>query len=115
MRCEEIQEMLPSFVTSDDSLAVRRHLARCAKCKEELARYQELDRSLSSLRKVHSEPAGDLLPALYAIADPETRVAAVRTHLARNKKTYAGVAVAIAGAAGAALWRSRSGRKLIPA
>jgi anti-sigma factor RsiW len=115
MRCEEIQEMLPSYGAGDDSLTVRRHLARCTDCKRELARYQELRSSLATMRTIGAEPPSDLLPALYAIADPETRIAVVKTHLARNKKTYAGVAVAIAGAAGAALWRSRSSRRLAPA
>ena len=39
------------------------------------------------------------------------RVTAVKTHVARNKSKYAsGVAVALVGAAGAAVWASRGRR-----
>lgn len=108
MRCEEIQEMLPAYAKGDGSLNVRRHLARCADCREELKRYEDLAASLSALRGTHAEPPRDLLPALIAIPSSANRVDQVKTHLVRNKKAYAGgLAVAIVGAAGAALVKNR--------
>ncbi len=107
MRCEEIREMLPSYAKGEDSLMVRRHLARCSGCQGELDRYGALSQALASLRTTHVEPPRGLLAALIAIPNEANRLEAVRTHVARNKRTYAGVAVAIVGAAGAAAWRTR--------
>ncbi|MFP5297386.1 MAG: anti-sigma factor family protein [Actinomycetota bacterium] len=115
MRCEEIQEMLPSYAKGEGSLLVRRHLARCTDCRAELEQYEELTSSLTSLRGVHAEPPRDLLPALMAIPAGGNKVEQVRSHLTRNRKVYAGgLAVALVGAAGAALVKSRS-RRLVAA
>lgn len=115
MRCEEIQEMLPSYARGEGSLLVRRHLTRCADCRVELERYEELASSLTALRGVHSEPPRDLLPALVSIPQDANRVEQVRTHIVRNRKAYAGgIAVALVGAAGAVLVKSRS-RRLVAA
>lgn len=110
MRCEEIKEMLPSYVRGEDALTIRRHLARCPDCRVELERYEALAGSLASLRHVHAEPPRDLLPALISIPDA-SRLEAVRGHVVRNRKAYAGgLAVAFVGAAGAAVWRTRARR-----
>ena len=113
MTCAEVREMLPAVVGEGDSLAVRRHLARCPECRAEAARYEALMGTLGGLRSVAAEPPARLLRSLQAIPAGGGRIEGVRTHLARNPRAYAGGAAAMVatGALGAALvWRSRSRR-----
>ena len=115
MKCAEIKEMLPAYATDPDlSLVVRRHLARCPDCKEELARYEMLNTSLAGLVHQTAEPPPGLLASLEAIPSRSSRVDRVVGHVERNRKVYVGAGVAVLGAAGAALWRNRS-RRLITA
>jgi hypothetical protein len=109
VRCAEAREMLPAYLRDGEgSLAVRRHLSGCRDCRAELRRYEALAEGLSHMGAVTADPPASLKPALIAIPNTDTRVEAVRTHLARNRRTYTGAAaVAIAGAAGAIAWRSR--------
>jgi hypothetical protein len=101
--------MLPAYLQDGEgSLAVRRHLSGCPDCRAELRRYEALAGGLHRMRSVAAEPPLSLKPALLAIPLSENRIEAVRTHIARNRRTYAGAAaVAIAGAAGALAWQSR--------
>jgi hypothetical protein len=114
MKCAEIQEMLPSYARGEGSLSIRRHLARCPECRVELTRYQALVGGLESMQQVALEPPFGLLPALLRIPGERTKIDLVRTHVLRNKKMYGGVAVALVGATGAALWRTRT-RQTAPA
>jgi anti-sigma factor RsiW len=108
MRCEEAREMLPAHVGDpQDSLAVRRHLAGCDACRAEAERYLTLRRAMTGLGTQVIEPPVGLLASLQEIPTRGGRVQSARTHVARNKKAYVGGAVLVAGAAGAALWRSR--------
>ena len=115
LACPEVQEMLPAFADEPNrDLALRRHIASCESCRTEAALYDEMRRSLHSLSLQTAEPPADLLPSLMAIPDADNAVEFVKTHVARNRKAYlSGAAVLVAGAAGAALWRSR--RRLVPA
>ena len=115
MRCAEAREMLPAYLQDGEgSLAVRRHLSGCPDCRAELRKYEALAGGLSRLRSVTAEAPPSLKPALISILVSDNRVEAVRTHVARNRRTYAGAAaVAFAGAAGALAWWSR--RRLAPA
>lgn len=112
MRCAEVQEMLPAVVGEQDSLSVRRHLARCPDCRAELARYESLRSGYAGLTALTSDPPPGLLRSLQAIPSGGRRLTDVRTHVARNQRAYAGGAAAVlgAGVAGAVLWRSRSRR-----
>ncbi|MEA2459963.1 MAG: hypothetical protein QOH90_140 [Actinomycetota bacterium] len=103
--------MLPA-TAGDDSLTVRRHLARCPECRAEAARYESLQRSYAELRSVGAEPPVGLLATLQAIPENGSRLQNVRTHVARNRKAYAGgvAAVMATGLAGAVVWRSRARR-----
>lgn len=107
MKCRQISEMLPGYRSDDFPQGVRRHLARCADCRAEVARYRQIDLSLAELGAGGIEPPPGLRAALVAIPHKASRLADVRSHVSRNKRTYTGVAVAAVGAAGAALWRSR--------
>jgi anti-sigma factor RsiW len=113
MKCAEIQEMLPAYTRGETSLAIRRHLSRCPECKAELARYESLVQGLDSLQAVTVEAPPQLVDALMAIPAQAGSLDAVRTHVLRNRNAYIGgaaAAVAVAGAVGAALWRSRRQR-----
>jgi hypothetical protein len=111
MRCEEIEAMLPAYVKpAQVPLNVRRHLVRCADCRTSLARYEELAGAMVALESAPAEPPAGLRASLVAIPSEQSRLEEVRSHLSRNRKTYAGLAVTAAGAAGAALWRSRRHR-----
>jgi anti-sigma factor RsiW len=115
MRCEEVREMLPAYAGGPDAtLSVRRHLAKCDACRAEADRYDALQSSLTAMRAESIVPPPHLLRSLLDIPEGRTsRVQDVRGHVIRNKNAYAGgLAVAAAGVAGAALWKSRSRRAL---
>jgi hypothetical protein len=114
MRCAEVREMIPAFAgESDPSLGVRRHLSKCAGCREELEIYRILGASMQTLEARPVEVPVGLAAKLIAIPVEASRVDHVRSHVARNRAAYAGgaaAAVAVVGAAGALLWRSRRAR-----
>lgn len=107
--CDEIREELPAYVKDrGGSLAVRRHLSRCAECRTELARYDSMVELLGGLEMRTAEIPPGLAAQLAAIPSQASRAAAVRTHVARNRRAYlGGVAVVLAGAAGAAVLQRR--------
>lgn len=109
MSCEQIREMLPAYGRGDDAtLLVRRHLARCAACRAEAERYEALRVSLSSMAGQTVEAPPGLMRSLASIPERAGRVDAVKGHLTRNRKAYAGGIAAAVAVAGAAAWRSRS-------
>jgi anti-sigma factor RsiW len=112
VKCAEIKEVLPAYADDPETtLAVRRHLSRCPECKAELARYDELLDGLALMRTVAVEPPAGLDRWLVEIPNTLNRLDQVRDHVARNKRAYAGgVAVAVLGAAAAALWQTRRAR-----
>lgn len=112
MRCEEVREVLPAYSREGDvGLPVRRHLSRCDECSEEVKRYQLLFSSLDAMRAETAEPPRELVHQLSAIAYQSDRLAEARTHVVRNRNRYAaGLAVAVLGAAGAAVWKTRRSR-----
>jgi hypothetical protein len=120
MNCSEVREALPAYVADGlRILPVRSHLTECEACSAELARYEALLEGLADLQAVTFEPPPELAPALAAIPAQSggfanamrERAEVVRGHVARNRRAYVGgVGVALAGAAGAALWRSRTRR-----
>ena len=112
MKCAEIREALPAYVEDRyGNLSVRRHLSRCDDCRGELERYEAVRSELVSMRDVVADVPPGLLATLTQIPHEEPAVQRVRTHVARNRGIYAGgLAVAVVGAAGAALWRSRRTR-----
>lgn len=120
MRCEEVREALPAYMNTDGiELRVRRHLSRCPDCQTELARYEALMGGLRTLQTVTAEPPAGLFGALVDIParasrlrGARVRAESARDHVARNRSAYisTGVAVALAGAVSAALWRSRARR-----
>lgn len=110
MRCEEVREALPAHVKDgSDSLTVRRHLARCPDCKAELARYESLMGGLRTLQTRSVPVPAGLFDRLLDIPEHSSRLDSARDHVVRHRKVYVGggIAVALAGAAGAALWRSK--------
>ena len=115
MKCAEIKELLPAYASDQQpTLAVRRHLATCSGCRAELARYRELAASLPDLTTAVAEVPSDLTRALMSIpqearvlARVRERATTARDHVARNRAAYVGGAVAVAGALGATLWRTR--------
>ena len=112
MKCDEVREVLPAYSRDGDvGLPVRRHLSRCPDCSSELTQYEALFGSLASLKTQAVEPPAELFHQLAAIPYRTDRIADARTHVVRHRNRYAaGVAVATAGALGAALWRSRRAR-----
>ena len=112
MKCAETRELLPAYVEDRyANLTVRRHLSRCDECRAELEAYEELRSDLASLREVSAEPPEGLLPMLTAIPHQGPPTQRVQTHVSRHRKVYVGgLAVAVVGAASAALWRSRRSR-----
>jgi hypothetical protein len=112
MKCIEIREMLPAYGDGGGAtLSVRRHLARCADCRTALAQYETLGDNLRALSSTTVEVPADLMHKLVAIPDGTNPIENVVTHVARNRRAYlSGAAVAVAGAATAALWQRRRHR-----
>jgi anti-sigma factor RsiW len=112
MKCSEIREMLPAYGDPGGAtLAVRRHLARCPECRTEFARYDTLQDNLRDLAVSTVDVPHDLMRDLVAIPNSSNPIDNVVTHVTRNRGAYlGGVAVAVAGAAGAALWQRRRHR-----
>lgn len=112
MRCTEIREMLPAHDEEGGStLALKRHLASCDACREELAHYENLRSTMSSMRHSSIDAPPGLFSALVAIPETEqSRVAALKTHVERNRRAYASGLAALAGAGAVALWRARRSR-----
>jgi hypothetical protein len=118
MNCAAVREALPTYVADGERiLSVRRHLGECDSCRAELARYQQLLSSLGRLESVTLQPPPELATALAAIPQQtwglagaaRERADALAGHLARNRRAYiGGMGIALAGAASAALWRSRA-------
>lgn len=109
--CAEIEEMLPAHARGEAmTLAVRRHLASCESCRAELDSYRELAGMLGDLRVTAAEPPPGLLQALLEAPRPRRDV--VVRHVARNRRAYAGGALALLGAAGAVAWAARSRRPI---
>ena len=113
--CAEVREALPAYVRDGEvGLSVRRHVAHCRGCKQELAKYVALLAGLDELRSVSVEPPAGLVASLATIPSTHSPIEVVRGHVARNRAAYAGgVAVAAMGVAGALLLKRRS--KLLPA
>ena len=115
MKCDEVREALPAYVREGHtSLSLRRHLAECGDCREELKRYEILLGSLGVLRGALARPPPYLYPAVTRIPRRAGftdkviwRTGGMRGHVVRNRGAYLGGVVALAGAAGAALWRTR--------
>jgi anti-sigma factor RsiW len=112
MKCAEIREVLPAYADDPEAtLAVRRHLSRCPDCKAELAQYDEMLDGLAVMRSVEIAPPPGLDRWLAEIPNTHNRLEQVRDHVARNRTAYAGgVAVAVLGAVGTALWKNRRSR-----
>lgn len=111
MKCAEIEAMLPAYAGHEElPLSVRRHLSRCKGCRGELEHLEEMSVALEALQMRTVEPPASLRAALVAIPSEAGRLEAVRSHVSRNRKTYAGLAVTAAGATAAALWRTRRHR-----
>ena len=115
MKCAEVREMLPAYRDeSDVSLSLRRHVTRCAECRNELGKYDEVAAHLARLRSQVIDPPPGLKRSLVAIPSGNGRLRDAATHVVRNRRVYAGgLTVAVVGA-GAVLWRSRK-QRLVPA
>jgi predicted anti-sigma-YlaC factor YlaD len=120
LNCDEVREALPTYMRDGESLlAVRRHLGECRECRIRLERYDQLIGSLGRLETAVFEPPPELYSSLVAIPRTNAGVAeamrgravVLRGHVTRNRRAYiGGMGLAVAGAAGAALWRTRTRR-----
>lgn len=110
MTCSEIRAMLPAYVRDEKALlTVRRHLADCPGCSEELARYEQLLETLGALESMTVQSPPLSAAALAGAPFEASRPARVRNHLEHNRRVYlSGLAMGGASAAGAAVWLLRS-------
>jgi predicted anti-sigma-YlaC factor YlaD len=74
--CREARAGLPFLVRGEltgwSARVVRAHLRRCADCRAELARQEQLEQALSSLRGNRPEPPPGLLDELLTTAGRRT-------------------------------------------
>jgi anti-sigma factor RsiW len=113
MTCEEVRPLLPELAEGipREAGAVEVHLATCAACSAELARYRSIILELNALREVLSEPSeGFLAGVLAQIPESSWRTLAQRL-AADDRLHYAvfslGGAVVGATAIGLLWWRAR--------
>lgn len=109
MNCASVREVLPAYVRDGDgTLSVRRHLSRCTDCRTDLTHYEDLLGRLSSMEAATVEVPFALKASLLDIPSRLGRIETVRSHVNENRKAYlSGAAVLVAGAVGAAVWKSR--------
>lgn len=109
MSCTAVREVLPAYVRDGDgSLSVRRHLSRCTDCRTGLSHYEDLLGALSSMEAATVNPPFALKASLLGIPSRSSRLENVRSHVTENRKAYlSGAAVLVAGAVGAAVWKSK--------
>ena len=109
MNCASIREVLPAYVRDGDgSLAVRRHLSRCAECRTDLSHYEDLLGRLSSMEAATATVPYALKASLLDIPSRTSRLESVRSHVTDNRRAYlSGAAVLVAGAVGAVIVKSR--------
>jgi anti-sigma factor RsiW len=109
MTCAEMRELIPAHAGDPAaSLSLRRHLARCPECKQELAHYEDLLGAMNSLQSNVAAPPAHLTAALMAIPQSPLRERAV-VHVRDHKPVYVGAAAVMAAVAGAGAvaWRRR--------
>src|SRR3954465_8264049 len=74
--CRETQAQLPFLVSGEltgwPARVVRSHVKRCADCRAEMERQQQLSAAFASLRAAPPEPPGGLLDDLLARAHGRT-------------------------------------------
>src|SRR6266542_666541 len=113
MKCEEVRPLLPELGEGipREAGAVEVHLATCAACSAELARYRSIILELAALREVLSEPSEGFLGRVLAqMPEPSWRALAQR--LAADERLHYAVfslggAVVGATAIGLLWWRAR--------
>ena len=109
MSCAAVKEILPAYVREGDgSLSVRRHLSRCTDCRTDLSHYEELLGALSAMEAATARVPRGLTASLVSIPSRSGRLETMRSHVNDNRRAYlSGAAVLVAGALGAAVWKSR--------
>ncbi len=109
MSCAAVREVVPAYVREGDgSLSIRRHLSRCAECRTELSRYEQLLGRLAAMESATAPVPHALKATLLDIPSRTTRLETIRSHVTDNRNAYlSGAAVLVAGAVGTAVWRSR--------
>jgi anti-sigma factor RsiW len=113
MKCEEVRPLLPELAEGipREAGAAEVHLATCADCSAELARYRTIILELSALREVLSEPSDGFLARVLAQIPEPTWRALVQRMASDDRLHYAalslGGAVVGATAIGLLWWRAR--------
>jgi anti-sigma factor RsiW len=113
MRCEEVRPSLPELAEGipREAGAVEVHLATCAACAAELARYRTIILELSALREVLSEPSEGFLARVLAQIPESTWRTLVQRLASDERLHYAAVSLggAVVGATAIGLlwWRAR--------
>jgi anti-sigma factor RsiW len=113
MRCEEVRPLLPDLAEGipREAGAVEVHLATCADCSAELARYRGIILELSALREVLSDPSEGFLGRVLAQIPESSWRSRVHRVASDERLHYAvfslGGAVVGATAIGLLWWRAR--------
>lgn len=121
MRCEEVRPLLPELAEGipREAGAVEVHLATCASCSAELARYRTIILELSALREVLSEPSDGFLARVLDQIPESTWRTLVQRVASDERVHYAalslGGAVVGATAIGLLWWRARRALGAAPA
>jgi len=111
MLCEEVVELLPGLVDSDErNLAVESHVESCLRCQAEVARYRKLLRAMALLRTRYLEPSPSALAQTLAALEVDLERSVTRATLSGKRLAYAGAiggTVATAATVAALIARNR--------
>jgi len=115
MRCEEVRPLLPELAEGIPREAgqVEVHLATCAACSAEMARYRSIILELTALREVLAEPPDGFLGRLLGQI-PESSWRVLVQRVASDERLHFAVfslGGAVVGGAESGLlwWRARKG------
>jgi hypothetical protein len=112
--CADIAAELSAAVQDGVALpgASRRHVESCLRCQADVVQYRKLLRALRVLRTETLQPAPGLLPEILSHIEHAGERHAIRGVLHGRRAAYIGgiAAATAAGAAGAIVLASRSGR-----
>jgi hypothetical protein len=113
MRCEQVRSLLPELAEGGLHAVgpVEVHIAGCARCSREMARYRVLLLQLQSLRDAAVEPPPELLERLLETVPEAARLRLLRRMATDDRVQHAafslGGAVVGATAIGLLWWRAR--------
>jgi hypothetical protein len=119
MKCDEVRPLLAELAEGNlrEAGEAERHLASCAGCSAEFARYRTVVVEMAALREVLAEPPPGFLERVLSEIPERTWRTVVHRAASDERVHYAALSlggVAVGATAIALLWRRRAARRSLP-